>query len=257
LLYRALIARDGFDLSFVLELWAVGAVLCTVALGVLFVRLNSAEAKGSAFDFHADILSQHKSSLTHFLIGLIAVLILQFDRLAVGGLMGFEQTGLYFRHTLLVSFAYQAFSIASFNRITPTIFAEAKTQGIPHLLGRVMREYRKTLIAVPTLLACIWAADWITAGVWSGRFQLSLLLMALLMAAFTLRTAADFHGLILNARHDERHILRSQGAAFVVGAGLLVLLTLGFGVFGTAVAAIATSGLYLVLVSRAVRGIKT
>lgn len=252
-LYCALFARDGFDLTFVTRLWASGAIACTVGLALLFARLNASTKKDRPFQFRVDILGQHKASLTHFLIGLIAILILQFDRLAVGGLMSFEQTGLYFRHTLLVAFAYQAFNIASFNRITPAIFAEAKVEGVPHLRRRVLREYLKTLVGVPLLLLGAFVADRLTHGVWSERFQLSLVLMGLLLIGFMARAAADFHALILNARHDERHILRTQGAAFAVGAVLLVLLTKLFGVYGAAYAAIATSVLYLLLVSRAVR----
>jgi O-antigen/teichoic acid export membrane protein len=256
-LYHAVFARDGFDLMFVMELWAIGAVMCTTALLILFARLNAAAARTAPFSFSTDILGQHKASLTHFLIGLIAILILQFDRLAVGGLMSFEDTGQYFRHTLLVSFAYQAFNIASFNRITPAIFAEAKTQDIPHLRRRVLREYLKTVIGVPLLLLGAWGADVLTDHVWSERFHLSLILMGVLLVGFMLRAAADFHALILNARHDERHILRSQGAAFAVGAVLLVVLTWRFGVYGAAFATIATSALYLVLVSRAVRKLQS
>ena len=252
-LYRALFARDGFDLGFVVELWAIGAVVCTLGLALMFARLNASAARDAPFDFRTDILGQHKASLTHFLIGLIAILILQFDRLAVGGLMTFAETGLYFRHTLLVAFAYQAFNIASFNRITPAIFAEAKSEGIPHLRRRVLREYLKTLVGVPLLLLAAWGFDVLTQGVWSERFHLSLVLMGLLLLGFVVRAAADFHALILNARHDERHILTAQGAAFVVGAVLLVLLTWRFGVYGAACATIATSALYLALVSRAVR----
>ncbi|HYC98059.1 hypothetical protein [Brevundimonas sp.] len=252
-LYRALFARDGFDLAFVIELWAVGAVICTLGLAIIFARLNASAARDAPFSFRRDILGQHKASLTHFLIGLIAILILQFDRLAVGGLMSFEQTGLYFRHTLLVAFAYQAFNIASFNRITPAIFAEARVATVAHLRRRVLREYVKTLVGVPLLLLAAFAADRLTQGVWSERFQLSLVLMGLLLVGFVARAAADFHALILNARHDERHILTSQGAAFAVGSILLVLLTKLFGVYGAAYAAIATSVLYLLLVSRAVR----
>lgn len=252
-LYGALFAHDGFNLLFVMQVWAVGAALCTLALGGLFLRLKDAAPKTSAFSFRNDILGQHKASATHFLIGLIAILILQFDRLAVGGLLSFEQTGLYFRHTLLVSFAYQAFNIASYNRITPAIFAQAKTHGVAYLHGRVMREYLKTLVGAPLLLLAAWGADQLTHGVWSARFHLSFWLMALLVFGFMVRAAADFHALILNARHDERHILKSQGVAFVVGAALLALLTWRFGVYGAACATIITSALYLMLIHRIVQ----
>ena len=257
ILYNALFARDGFDLGFVMEVWAIGSVAGALGLAMLFWRLHDPAPKIDPFHFGIDILGQHRASLTHFLIGLIAILILQFDRLAVGGLMSFEQTGLYFRHTLLVSFAYQAFNIASFNRITPAIFGEAKTEGVPHLRRRVLREYLKTLVGVPLLLLLAWGLDRLTEGVWSERFHLSLMLMGLLLLGFMLRAAADFHALILNARHDERHILISQGIAFAVGATLLALLTWRFGVYGTASATIVTSALYLLLVSRAVRQSQT
>ena len=177
--------------------------------------------------------------------------------LAVGGLMSLDQTGQYFRHTLLVSLAYQAFSIASFNRITPAIFLEARTEGVPHLRRRVLREYLKTLVGAPLLLLMAWSADHLTNRVWSERFHLSLTLMGLLLFGFMLRAAADFHALILNARHEERHILTSQGIAFAVGAMLLVFLTWRIGLYGTAFAAIATSAPYLLLVSRAVRQSQT
>lgn len=246
-LYRALFARDGFDIVFVMELWAVGAVLSTIGLGLLFLRLRDAAPKPRPFDFDRDILGQHRASMTHFMIGLIAILILQFDRLAVGGLMSLEQTGLYFRHTLLVAFAYQAFNIASFNRITPTIFAAAKVETIRQLTVRVTREYLKTLIGVPLLLSAAWGLDRITGGVWSTRFDLSLLLMGLLLLGFMLRAAADFPALIMNGRHEERFVLRCQVIAFVVGGVLLIGLTWRFGVWGAAWASIATNGLYAAL----------
>lgn len=249
----ALFAHDRFDLMFVMQVWAVGATLCTLALGGLFLRLKDAAPKPSAFSFREDILSQHKASATHFLIGLIAILILQFDRLAVGGLMSFEDTGLYFRHTLLVSLAYQAFNIASYNRITPRMFAEAKTHSVAHLYRNVMREYLKTIVGVPLLLLAAWAADRLTEGVWSQKFHLSLTLMAILLAGFMIRALADFHALVLNALHQERKIFLTQGAAFAMGAVVLVGLTHFYGVYGAASATVVTSGIYLMLIARVVR----
>ncbi|RZJ20514.1 MAG: hypothetical protein EON85_15885, partial [Brevundimonas sp.] len=52
ILYRALFARDGFDLTFVMELWTVGAVLCTAGLAVMFTRLNAAAKKTEPFRFN-------------------------------------------------------------------------------------------------------------------------------------------------------------------------------------------------------------
>ncbi len=255
-LYQALLSGAGLDLGFVMQLWAIGAVLCTAALAVMWLRFRRATPRETPFHFGADILGQHRASAVHFALGLIAILILQYDRLAVGALMSLDQVGLYFRHTLLVSLAYQAFNVISFNRITPSVFAEARTHDVAHLHRRVLREYLKTLIGTPLLLAAAWAANAVTGGVYAEQFHLSLWLMAIMLLGFMLRAAADFHALILNARHLERQVLRQQTIAFAVGALLLGLLTWRFGVYGAAAAGVITSGLYLVLVSRIVLKIR-
>jgi O-antigen/teichoic acid export membrane protein len=252
-LYRALLSGGGLDLDFVMAVWAVGAVLCTASLAVMWLRFRSRTPREKPFHFAVDILGQHRASAVHFTLGLIAILILQYDRLAVGALMSLDQVGLYFRHTLLVSLAYQAFNVISHNRLLPSIFAEARSHDVGHLHRRVLREYRKTLVGGPLLLATAWAANWLTGGVYAERFQLSLWLMAIMIAGFMLRAAADFHALVLNARHREKDVLRQQAVAFAVGAVLLGLLTWRFGVYGAASASVAASGLYLALVWRSVR----
>lgn len=251
-LYQALLSGSGLNLGFVMQIWAAGAVLCTLTLAVLWLRFRNAAPRDKPFHFAVDVLGQHKASAVHFALGLIAILILQYDRLAVGALMSLDQVGLYFRHTLLVSLAYQAFNVISYNRITPTVFAEAKSRSVADVHRRVLREYGKTLIGAPLLLLGAWAANAATGGVYAERFHLSLALMAVMLLGFMLRAAADFHALVLNARHRETEVLRQQGAAFVIGVILLGLLTWRFGVYGAATAGVITSGLYLVLVSRRV-----
>ena len=248
-LYQALLSGTGLDLGFVLPLWAAGAVVCTLALALMWLRIRTAAPREKPFHFAVDILGQHKASGVHFVLGLVALLILQYDRLAVGALMSLDQVGLYFRHTMLVSLAYQMFSVVSFNRITPSIFAAARTEDVAHLRGRVMREYGKTLIAAPLLLGGLWLADALTGGVYSERFHLSLVLMSFMMCGFILRAAADFNALVLNALHREREVLKMQAVAFAVGACLLALLTWRFGLYGTVTATVATSALYLALIA--------
>ncbi|MGV9009390.1 lipopolysaccharide biosynthesis protein [Brevundimonas sp.] len=248
-LYQALLSGTGLDLAFVLPLWAAGAVVCTAALAIMWLRIRTAAPREKSFHFGVDILGQHKASGVHFLLGLIALLLLQYDRLAVGALMPLDQVGLYFRHTMLVSLAYQMFNVVSFNRIMPAIFAAAHTQDVAHLRGRVMREYGKTLIGAPLLLGALWLADALTGGVYAERFHLSLLLIAIMLGGFVLRAAADFCGLILNALHGEREVLRYQTIAFAVGAVVLAVLTWRFGVYGAATALVFTSALYLALIA--------
>lgn len=247
LLVTALFMRSSFDLNFVISAWAIGAVLCTLVLGLMFVRLRQAAPRTAPFNLTADILGQHRASMTHFLIGLIAILVLQFDRLAVGGLLTLEQTGLYFRHALLVSLAYQMFNIASFNRVTPSIYAAAKIETTQGLTRRVLGEYSHTLMATPVLLVGLWLADRFTQGVWTARFQIDLALIAVMLLGFMLRGLADFSALILNAKHLERWVLHRQAIAFAVGGALLLGLTHEYGLWGAAAAMVATSGLYAAL----------
>lgn len=247
MLATALFMRPVFDLDFVIAAWAIGAVLCTLVLSVMFVRLRKAAPKLTPFNLTADILGQHRASMTHFLIGLIAILVLQFDRLAVGGLLTLDQTGLYFRHALLVSLAYQIFNITSFNRITPSVFAAAKTEPTQSLARRVLKEYRLTLIATPMLLAALWLADQLTHGDWSARFQVDMALVAVMLLGFVLRGAADFAALIMNAKHLERWVLHRQAVAFATGGALLMGLTHFYGLWGAAWAMVVTSGLYALL----------
>ena len=256
LLATALFMRPVFDLAFVIAAWATGAVLCTLVLALMFARLRQAAPKATPFNLTADILGQHRASMTHFLIGLIAVLVLQFDRLAVGGLLTLEQTGLYFRNALLVSLAYQMFSIASFNRVMPSVFAAAKVEPTRKLIRRVVKEYARTLLAVPVLFAGLWVADRLTQGVWSARFNIDLGLVAIMLTGFVLRGAADFPAMILNAKHLERWVLIRQGLILMIGAVLLVALVRLFGVWGAAWAMVATSGLYAILNWTALPGLK-
>jgi O-antigen/teichoic acid export membrane protein len=247
LLATALFMRPVFDLAFVIAAWATGAVLCTLVLALMFARLRQAAPKATPFNLTADILGQHRASMTHFLIGLIAVLVLQFDRLAVGGLLTLEQTGLYFRHALLVSLAYQMFGIASFNRITPSIFTAAKVEPTEALARRVLKEYARIMVATPLLFAGLWLADRTTQGVWTNRFHIDLGLLAIMLLGFMLRGLADFPAMILNAKHLERWVLHRQAVAFAIGGVLLLNLTHAYGLWGAAWAMVATSGLYAIL----------
>lgn len=249
-IWYLLILRGRVNLESILEIWAFGAVLCTLGLGLSFAKLNSSSSRRRAFDIRVDIFGQHRASMTHFAIGLLAILMLQLDRLVVGGLMSFAETGRYYRHTLLVSLAYQAFGIASFNRIAPSVFAESKTMTVPQLNVRVQQEYRKTVIGAPLLLLAAWCVDSVTDGALFKRLDLEIGLMGVLLLGFMFRARADFHGLVLNSLHREREVLVSQSAAFLAAGVLLVALTWWIGVYGAAASTVVAASVYMFLVRR-------
>ncbi|WP_033923086.1 hypothetical protein [Sphingomonas sp. 37zxx] len=251
---RILLAPSQLTLTFVLTTWAVGQTLCVIVIAAVWIT-RSRPSPSTRVGFMRHILTQHRASLTHFQIGIVAILSLQFDRLAIASLVPLSAAGTYFRHVLIVSFVYQFFNVASYNRILPRIFAAARTEPIPALWRPIRREFAMVVGVVLTGLVCALIADAVTGGRISARYHLSLTLALPLLVGALLRVLADFTGLLCNARHREALVLRNQFVAFVAGATALVVLTLKFGITGTAFASIVSSGIYLVLITRAVRSL--
>jgi O-antigen/teichoic acid export membrane protein len=237
-------------LELIIVSWAV-ASLAGVVLGALVwtVTTRGPRPPGEALS----IRNQLTRSATHFTIGLLAILVLQVDRLAVGAFLSLEEVGTYFRHVLVVSFAYQLSNIAFYNRALPGVFAAAPTHSTRALARRVLSRAGVTLAVIALGAAGAFALNLASGRVVEDRFDLSPLLAAALLGGAMLRIAADFLSLVLNARMRERVILANQFAAFVFGVAALALLANLYGVLGAALATIVTACVYLVLNARAVR----
>ena len=245
--YPILFDHRYATLDYVLVCWALVSGASTLLILLRWSRLMHREEVRGEMPVATRIFAQHRASLTHFAIGLLGVASLQIDRLAVGSLLPLHDVGVYFRHALLVSFAYQLFNIASYNRNVPVIFGLARTQAIT-AAQRILRfEQMKVWGVVIAGLLALFALDWATGGLLSARFSVRLDLVALLVAGALIRIAADYCALILNSRMREAWVLRRQMGTFAAGSILLVGLTLQYGLFGTAAAIIATSSLYYVL----------
>lgn len=251
ILWLALVG-GGLGLVATIGLWALATALSIIAMAVVWLRFRLSPEPGTE-PARNGVMVQYRASLTHFVIGIVAVLVIQYDRLAVGALMSLSEVGVYLRHMLLVSLAYQAFTILSFGRTMPRVFADAVTGTNGHLRAIVRAEYWKTLIGTPALFAIAWAANEVTGGVYSRMFHLQLPLMGVLLLGFMLRAAADLQGCILNARMLERVVLRNQLVAFAIGAAALALLVWWFGLAGAAAASVITSAIYFIANREAVR----
>lgn len=241
-----MLAPDHLSLNAVLYAWAGLSVVTTAATALLWL---SCRAPGAAkpLPVATGIFAQHRASLHHALIGFLSVLTLQFDRLAIGGLLTDDDAGIYFRHALLVSFAYQLFNIVSYNRIVGAVFAAAKLQPLSVPLRRVRLE----AVAVLVLGALGGASAALFVGLGgepiAARFHLSLDLALILLAGALIRIAADLHALILNATMRESLIFRHQLMAVVMGAVALVALARLHGVTGAAAATLVPASTYLLL----------
>lgn len=251
-LYQLLGDPTSANLEDVLISWAAVSVVSSLLIVVLWMAQMDRRPFQQPFRFRDRILAQHKASLTHFGIGMLGVLMLQFDRLAVGSLLPLDDVGVYFRHILLVSFAYQLFNIASYNRKVPMIFKRAKTHDVADARRIVHAELAKVVALVLLGLGIVWVADRLTEGVWTRRYSVRLDLAAMLVLGALLRIAADYSGLILNSRMRENTLLRLQLVSFGLGATLLMSFTYSFGLFGTAAATVANSTVYYILTRQAV-----
>ena len=250
--YAAFVDPTRARLDFVLLGWAGISVASTLLIVPLWLRRMAFAPVAQPAPVAGGVFAQHRASLIHFGIGMLGVVALQIDRLTVGSLLPLDQVGIYFRHVLLVSFAYQFFNIASYNRKVPLVFARARTHDVADAIAIVRREQIKVFAVVFAGFALLWLADSATGGVWTARFSLSLALAGFLVLGALIRIAADYRGLILNSRMREGWVLRHQLIAFACGTALMVALTLLYGMWGTAAAIAATSSLYLALNLRGV-----
>jgi O-antigen/teichoic acid export membrane protein len=258
--YAFLFAPALLRLDTVLWLWAMVAGLSVVAMAIGWLRIrqqHSADTEGTDQPalVHTGIFEQHRASFTHFITGALAVLIIQIDRLVVGSLLPLDDVGLYFRHVVIVSFAYQFFNVASYNRKLAEVFKLARESDFSGAKRSINREY--LMVVTMVLLGFVGGTMFDLSIHWriSQQLMLEYGLVAILLAASVVRIYADFYALILNGQFQEKAVLRNQLIAFLMGFTALVGLTLWLGVYGTAIGSILGSLLYLGLNHASVRSI--
>jgi len=246
ILWRIFLTHTPIDLMFTLLTWSLASAVCVMSFAVLWWRMAEHQPRGEPLHFNTHIFDQHRASLNHFLIGLMAILMLQFDRLAVGKMMSLSDTGIYFRHVLIASFAYQFFNIASFNRILPGVFAIAKGQSLSLARRRVQWEHLLVLGVTTFGFLMLMLGDGLTHHIYARKYSLQLPLMALMLVGFILRARADLNGLLFHATINERYLLRMQILAFALYVPSMVALTWFFGMYGAVSATICAAASYLI-----------
>lgn len=238
---------EQIELDRIIWLWMSVSLIAAIPMALHWVRIrHSDNYTTSAFD-EMGFWTQHHASLAHFLIGLLAVLMLQFDRLAVGSMLPPEQAGIYFRHVMLIASVYQLFNIISYNRRLAGIFALTRDFGLLPAQRVVMRDLAWLTAALIVGLAITSVLDWASDRQLTERFHVSLILMALLLSGAWFRMLADFQALLLNAMLRERRVLVNQIAAFAVTMPTLVGLISVGGIWGAGFAYVAGSIFYALL----------
>ncbi len=241
------------SLRLILECWAGISLVATLGIATIWWARHKRPQDLVPDVALKGVWTQHRASLTHFFTGLLAVLVLQIDRLTVGALVPLDQAGIYFRHVTLIAFAYQFFSVASYNRCMPEILMLARDESVSAAQRRIRRE----LMLVAALMVAGFAGavglDFLTAHRFTMKWHIAISLLAIMLVVAQIRIVADFQTLILNARMQEKRVLLNQALSFGVGLVLLTTFTLNFGIYGTATATLVGAILYLTLNLAAVR----
>jgi len=244
-------APSQLTLDYALGVWAIGQLVCAILVGALWLARRVKSAHDDGLTAWQRITAQHRASFTHFQMGFVAILMLQYDRLVVRALVPLDETGVYFRHILIVSFVYQFFNVASFNRVMPSIFAAARTENDGQLFARLRPEIVRMFAVVAIGFAISVGIDAATGHMITAKYHLSIIFAGVLVSAALIRIVADFTGMILNARHREALVLRQQIVTFAVTAPVLAVLTHFIGIGGAVAASLVASVLYLALIRRA------
>jgi O-antigen/teichoic acid export membrane protein len=246
-----LIAFDKPDLSLdnILLAWGVLSVgsIVVLAAGFLFIRERVPREEQLSLEI---IWRQYRASLAHFLIGSVAILSVQMDRLVAGALLVPAEVGSYFRHVMLISIVYQLFNIASFNRVLPNIFSLAQTQTVTAIRPVVRREYLLVIAVSVVIYLTILVVGYLPRIDFFARYHIRPELLAVFFTSFLLRAGADLNGILLNGKGLERRILRIQATALAIGLLFYVVLASRFGIAGAAVAGLAAPSIYLGLSRR-------
>jgi O-antigen/teichoic acid export membrane protein len=234
----------AFDLQTFLAIWAALSMASVLVAAFLFRRGGSPH--GEQAESLPRLVEHYRHSRTHFLVGLVAVLSLQVDRLIVGAVLDLELAGVYFRHIVLASVVYQAAGVLSHNRILARVYNTALSRNMASVKEIVQREVRAmvplTLLLIGGVLSL--GAVGITELPRLRGLQPSYL--AALMFGFLLRALADYNSLVLNAAYRERDIFKSQLIALAVSVPANILLTKLYGPWGTILSVNLSAACYLI-----------
>ena len=247
--WHIVVGKD-LTLAHVVRDWFVVTIFSIVLLALATWRIKA--RKGTSYPFNFELFRhQYVASFAHFLIGLVAILSVQMDRLVVGAILPGAQIGSYFRQVLLVSLMYQLFSIASYNRILPGIYHKARTENIAALRPLVRKEHLLVICVTAALYGGILLVGSLGRINFFERFHLRPDLLAVLFVGFVIRAGADLNSIMLNGKGLEKFILRYQATALSIGFVFYVALAWTFAIAGAVAAALVAPSVYLFLSNRA------
>ena len=105
LLVIIFLSETSLTMARALEVWALWSGIAIAVLAITWLLVRQVRVVKLDKD-HTSVWGQYKQSRGHFLLGAVAIIVLQIDRIVLGGLLPLEDVGVYFRHILLVSFSF-------------------------------------------------------------------------------------------------------------------------------------------------------
>jgi len=232
------------SLDIVITVWVVVSAVFMLIGVVCFIKRSENLRIKEMPPFWEGLRAQFKASRVHFLIGLLALLSLQADRLIVGSLLSLEQTGIYFRHVFLAMSVYQIITVVSYHRILSGVYRAIQAGEFPRARKIIHAEIWKVLPLGMALVIVVWLIgfDAIFENLQMQKLMPSVL--AGLLLAIVFRVLADYNSIVLNAFHCERYIFRAQGGSLVITIAMNLLLTWVYGLEGTVAAVLAGAVIY-------------
>lgn len=231
----------------ILLVWAAASVaflLCATIWWLYWTR-EQLPAQGDELPRQATV-EQYRASTFHFLIGLVAVAALQMDRFVVGVTLSASDLGIYFRNIVLAGLVLQIFNIASFNRVAPSVYLQAREKAWRRCWKIVHIEFGRFALCLVGLVALMLLIDHLL-GRPASRLGLHPLFIVIMTLGVVLRTAADFKGLLLLSLGGDQALFRNQVTAVFLGAVGLFALSLTFQLPGAFVGALLMPLLYFAL----------
>lgn len=240
----ALVWRSNADLQLapLLLAWTAMAVVGTLVCAAGFLaRMDRGPTTVDALPQFAD---HYRASLTHFMIGLVAIASLQADRLLASSLLPLETAGVYFRQVFVATVAYQAFGVLSHNRVMPGVYRCMADGQLSAARLIIKREIQRVVPLTLILVASILGLSLLDPGSFELLRSIAPAYLSLLMLGYLMRGLADYNSLVLNGMRRERDVFRAQAGSLLVSIAAGVALTPQFGLPGQVAATLIGVTIY-------------
>lgn len=256
LVYIEFFTSLGLDFESVLITWSIISLLSFLVIIFVWLSIRDKNINIRLFE-KSFLVQQYKVSFYHFCIGLLALGTIQLDRIIVSAVLPFDEIGLFFRHVLVISFGYQFFNIAIFNRVLPTVFRHSRSVELSLIRKQLIPEYLKVFFFALLVALSLIVAEQSALKELFQKFELSSYWCSILLLGFMIRAYADFSGLLYNAHNCEKYLLQVQLLSLLISLPLFILFTLQFGVVGTLFSSVINATVYFLLLELRMGIVKT